>query len=183
MAPSDNRFMTDSDSDDMPPLASVSSSSESDEESEDESKRDQDGIPGQGIFQLQVPDRGVGRNERQEMMTSNYLPAGMCQTIFNFSTQLTPKIFMLVLGPPSAMAITQLPMLFRPPMPMPEGTYCPPPSLSNGGTNELPCECLPHVYLTCVNMPFESPSLTELKVEPNKPHTVIPSEIMMSGKP
>ncbi|PBK91302.1 hypothetical protein ARMGADRAFT_1031523 [Armillaria gallica] len=90
-APGDNHFMTD---DDMPPLTSISSSSESDKESgkesEDDSEKDKDRIPGQGIFQVQVPDRGVGRNKRQEMMASTYLPA----------------------GPSPAMAITQLPMLF-----------------------------------------------------------------------
>ncbi|PBK85258.1 hypothetical protein ARMGADRAFT_1087710 [Armillaria gallica] len=81
------------------------------------------------------------------------------------------------------MAITQSPMPFRPPMPMPEGIYCSPLSPSNCETNELPCGYLPHVYLTCIDMPFKSPSLAELKVQPSKPHTIIPSEIMMSDEP
>ncbi len=47
VAPGDNHFVTDSDSDDdMPPLVSVSNSSESDKESEDDSERDEDRVPG-----------------------------------------------------------------------------------------------------------------------------------------
>ncbi len=66
---------------------------------------------------------------------------------------------------------------------MPEGTYCPSSSPSNCETNELPHGGLTHVYLTCINMPFESPSLTKLKVETSELRTIVPSEIMMSDKP
>ncbi|SJL18085.1 uncharacterized protein ARMOST_21657 [Armillaria ostoyae] len=161
-APGDNLYITESDSDsDMPPLASVSDSSESDEESETDSERDEDGVPGRGVFQLQAPGREARRNEGQEMMTSNYLPA----------------------GPSPTMSSTQSPLLFQPPTPIPDGTYCPPPSPSNCETNGCLCENQPHVYLTCVDMPFESPSLTEIKIKPDETRVIVPSEVMMPIEP
>ncbi|SJL17806.1 uncharacterized protein ARMOST_21368 [Armillaria ostoyae] len=161
-APGDNLYITELDSDsDIPPLVSVSDSSESDEESETDSERDEDGVPGRGVFQLRAPEGVAERDEGQETRVSACFPA----------------------GPHPAMGVTQSPLLFRPPTPIPEGTYCPPPSPSNHETNECPSESLPHVYLTCVDMPFKSPSLTELRVEPNETGFIVPSEVMMPSEP
>ncbi|KAK0239387.1 hypothetical protein EDD85DRAFT_787678 [Armillaria nabsnona] len=157
--PGDNHFVTDSDTDqDMLPLTRVSNSSESDDESDMDSETDEEGVPGRSVFQLHSPEETARRDEGQGMLTSTYLPA----------------------GPPSAMAVTQSPLLFRPATPMPEGMYCPPPLPTNQNTNTLLCGCQPHVYLTCIDMPFETSSLPEIREEPG---IVVPSKIMMPSKP
>ncbi|KAK0183756.1 hypothetical protein F5146DRAFT_1147170 [Armillaria mellea] len=77
---------------------------------------------------------------------------------------------------------TQSSLLFWPPTPIPEGSQYPSSSSVDQEMHGSPCQSHSHVYLTCMDSSFQSPTLSDTKIESGEPRTNVLSEARIADK-